>query len=58
MRVYRRARVETGALLGGLIYDDRSNIMSPSPHFRSRCRAFIVRRSDAIARRLCIASAV
>jgi DNA invertase Pin-like site-specific DNA recombinase len=26
----RKARVETGALLGGLIYDDRGNIMSPT----------------------------
>ena len=26
----RKSRVETGALLGGLIYDDRGNIMSPT----------------------------
>ena len=28
--IRRKARVETGALLGGLIYDDRGNIMSPT----------------------------
>jgi hypothetical protein len=30
----RKSRVETGALLGGLIYDDRGNIMSPTYSIR------------------------
>jgi len=30
----RKSRVETGALLGGLIYDDRGNIMSPTYSLR------------------------
>src|SRR5262249_49912518 len=39
----RRARVETGALLGGLIYDDRGNIMSPTYSVRrgNRYRYYI-----------------
>ena len=28
--IRRRSRIETGTLLGGLIYDDRGNIMSPT----------------------------
>jgi hypothetical protein len=28
--IRRRSRVETGALLGGLICDDRGNLMSPA----------------------------
>src|SRR5205823_9100229 len=28
--IRRKSRIETGALLGGLIYDDRGNIMSPT----------------------------
>ena len=41
--VRRRARVETGALLGGLIYDDRGNIMSPTYSVRrgNRYRYYI-----------------
>ena len=39
----RKARVETGALLAGLIYDDRGNIMSPSYSVRraNRYRYYI-----------------
>jgi site-specific DNA recombinase len=39
----RKSRVETGALLGGLIYDDRGNIMSPSYSVRrgNRYRYYI-----------------
>ena len=39
----RRSRVETGALLGGLIYDDRGNIMSPTYSIRrgNRYRYYI-----------------
>jgi site-specific DNA recombinase len=51
----RRSRVETGALLGGLIYDDRGNIMSPTYSLRrgNRYRYYISsallhdRRADA-----------
>ncbi|HEX9321606.1 MAG TPA: recombinase family protein [Xanthobacteraceae bacterium] len=34
----RKSRVETGALLGGLIYDDRGNIMSPTYSVRRNNR--------------------
>src|SRR6266480_1564480 len=39
----RKLRVETGALLGGLIYDDRGNIMSPTYSVRrgNRYRYYI-----------------
>jgi hypothetical protein len=39
----RKSRVETGALLGGLIYDDRGNIMSPTYSVRrgNRYRYYI-----------------
>jgi site-specific DNA recombinase len=39
----RKSRVETGALLGGLIYDDRGNIMSPTYSIRrgNRYRYYI-----------------
>jgi len=39
----RKSRIETGALLGGLIYDDRGNIMSPSYSLRrgNRYRYYI-----------------
>jgi site-specific DNA recombinase len=51
----RKSRVETGALLGGLIYDDRGNIMSPTYSLRrgNRYRYYISsallhdRRADA-----------
>jgi DNA invertase Pin-like site-specific DNA recombinase len=51
----RKSRVETGALLGGLIYDDRGNIMSPTYSIRrgNRYRYYISsallhdRRSEA-----------
>jgi site-specific DNA recombinase len=51
----RRSRVESGALLGGLIFDDRGNIMSPSYSVRrgNRYRYYISsallhdRRADA-----------
>ncbi len=51
----RKSRVETGALLAGLIYDDRGNIMSPSYSVRrgNRYRYYISsallhdRRADA-----------
>ena len=54
----RKSRVETGALLGGLIYDDRNNIMSPSYAIRrgNRYRYYISsallheRRDDAGSR--------
>jgi len=54
----RKSRVETGALLGGLIYDDRGNIMSPTYSVRrgNRYRYYISsallhdRRSDAGSR--------
>ena len=32
--IRRKSRIETGALLGGLIYDDRGNIMSPTYSIR------------------------
>src|ERR1043166_249894 len=39
----RKSRVETGALLGGLIYDDRGNVMSPTYSVRrgNRYRYYI-----------------
>jgi site-specific DNA recombinase len=39
----REARIETGALLGGLIFDDRGNLMSPSYSLRrgNRYRYYI-----------------
>jgi site-specific DNA recombinase len=39
----RKSRVETGALLGGLIYDDRGNVMSPTYSIRrgNRYRYYI-----------------
>src|SRR6266849_2272049 len=39
----RRSRVETGALLGGLIFDDRGNLMSPTYSIRrgNRYRYYI-----------------
>src|SRR5262249_19555711 len=51
----RKSRGETGALLGGLIYDDRGNIMSPTYSVRrgNRYRYYISsallhdRRADA-----------
>jgi hypothetical protein len=54
----RKSRVETGALLGGLIYDDRGNIMSPTYSVRqgNRYRYYISsallhdRRTDAGSR--------
>jgi site-specific DNA recombinase len=54
----RKSRVETGALLGGLIYDDRGNIMSPTYSVRrgNRYRYYISsallhdRRPDAGSR--------
>ena len=54
----RKSRVETGALLGGLIYDDRGNVMSPSYSLRrgNRYRYYISsallhdRRPDAGSR--------
>jgi DNA invertase Pin-like site-specific DNA recombinase len=54
----RKSRVETGALLGGLIYDDRDNIMSPTYSIRrgNRYRYYISsallrdRRSEAGSR--------
>ena len=54
----RKSRVETGALLGGLIYDDRGNIMSPTYSVRrgNRYRYYISsallhdRRGDAGSR--------
>jgi site-specific DNA recombinase len=41
----RRSRIETGALLGGLIYDDRGNLMSPTYSVRrgNRYRYYISR---------------
>ena len=38
-----KSRIETGALLGGLIYDDRGNIMSPTYSIRrgNRYRYYI-----------------
>ncbi|MFL5047567.1 MAG: recombinase family protein [Xanthobacteraceae bacterium] len=53
--IRRKSRVETGALLGGLIYDDRGNIMSPTYSIRrgNRYRYYISsallhdRRDDA-----------
>ena len=53
--IRRKSRVETGALLAGLIYDDRGNIMSPSYSVRrgNRYRYYISsallhdRRADA-----------
>jgi DNA invertase Pin-like site-specific DNA recombinase len=41
--IRRKSRIETGALLGGLIYDDRSNIMSPTYSVRrgNRYRYYI-----------------
>jgi len=41
----RRSRVETGALLGGLIFDDRGNLMSPTYSIRrgNRYRYYISR---------------
>ena len=59
--IRRKSRIETGALLGGLIYDDRGNIMSPTYSIRrgNRYRYYISsallhdRRPDAgsLARR-------
>ena len=54
----RKSRVESGALLGGLIYDDRDNIMSPTYSVRrgNRYRYYISsallreRRADAGSR--------
>src|SRR5215471_1226597 len=54
----RKSRVETGALLGGLIYDDRGNTMSPTYSIRrgNRYRYYISsallhdRRSEASTR--------
>jgi DNA invertase Pin-like site-specific DNA recombinase len=51
----RKSRVETGALLGGLLYDDRGNIMSPTYSVRrgNRYRYYVSsallrdRRGDA-----------
>src|SRR6266487_3180057 len=53
--IRRKSRIETGALLAGLIYDDRGNIMSPSYSVRrgNRYRYYISsallhdRRADA-----------
>ena len=41
--IRRKSRIETGALLGGLIYDDRGNIMSPTYSIRrgNRYRYYI-----------------
>ena len=41
----RRARIETGALLGGLIFDDRGNLMSPTYSLRrgNRYRYYVSR---------------
>jgi hypothetical protein len=41
--IRRKSRIETGALLGGLIYDDRGNIMSPTYTLRrgNRYRYYI-----------------
>jgi site-specific DNA recombinase len=41
--IRRKSRIETGALLGGLIYDDRGNIMSPTYSVRrdNRYRYYI-----------------
>jgi site-specific DNA recombinase len=41
----RRSRVETGALLGGLIFDDRGNLMSPTYSIRrgNRYRYYVSR---------------
>jgi site-specific DNA recombinase len=41
----RRSRVETGALLGGLVFDDRGNLMSPTYSIRrgNRYRYYISR---------------
>src|SRR5207302_3615202 len=41
----RRSRVETGALLGGLFFDDRGNLMSPTYSIRrgNRYRYYISR---------------
>jgi site-specific DNA recombinase len=42
--IRRKSRIETGALLGGLIYDDRGNIMSPtySVHRGNRYRYCVI----------------
>jgi site-specific DNA recombinase len=56
--IRRKSRVETGALLGGLIYDDRGNAMSPTYSLRrgNRYRYYISsallhdRRPDAGSR--------
>jgi site-specific DNA recombinase len=43
--IRRRARIETGALLGGLFFDDRGNLMSPTYSIRrgNRYRYYISR---------------
>ena len=48
----RKSRVETGALLAGLIYDDRGNIMSPSYSVRrgNRYRDIWQARSSGVRR--------
>ena len=51
--IRRKSRIETGALLGGLIYDDRGNIMSPTYSIRrgNRYRYYI--SSALLQRRVC-----
>jgi DNA invertase Pin-like site-specific DNA recombinase len=43
--IRRRSRIETGALLGGLIFDDRGNLMSPTYSIRrgNRYRYYVSR---------------
>ena len=43
--IRRRSRIETGALLGGLVFDDRGNLMSPTYSIRrgNRYRYYISR---------------
>jgi hypothetical protein len=47
--VRRRSRIETGALLGGLFFDDRGNLMSPT-HSISRGNRFRYYVSRALVR--------